>query len=401
MKIQLQHMLFYPATGGIENYLYYASKTLLKMGHKPTILCSRHQPNLPTKEVYEGIKIIRNPYYRLPPIPFAPINPIYYAKKLQKFLENNSADYDMIWSRFSYGPYATQKAFKNEMPIIFIPAVVWPTLQKISSLNSTILLKMYTKSILPQTYFIQKKSIRVSDKVVVLSHSKMREISDFYNLNDEKFEVVPPGVDLNSFKPSEKDRTLLKELSLPDDGKIILAVCRLAHEKNLEMLIRAFNKIDSKDAYLVLVGDGPERSYLEQLVKRLNLINKTRFVGARNDVKRFYSIADVFVLPSTYEGFGQVFLEAMASEVPCIGLRSDYPNIIVACDEIIRDGRTGYLSDPYSIYDLAEKIEKIISDDDLRDKLGMESRKVCEKEYTWEKCVESLLELSQKILKKQ
>ena len=81
-------------------------------------------------------------------------------------------------------------------------------------------------------------------------------------------------------------------------------------------------------------------------------------MGNRADVERFYSIADVFVLPSTYEGFGQVFLEAMASGVPCIGLSSDYPNIIVACDEIIRDGRTGYLADPYSIDVLAEKIEK-------------------------------------------
>ena len=400
MKIQLQNTTFYPATGGIENYLYYTSKALLKMDHKPTILCSQHQPNLPRKEVYEGINIIRHPYYRLPPIPFAPINPTYYVKKLQKFLKNDSADYDVIWSRILYEAYASGKAFKGEIPIIFIQAAIAITLSKIASTNYGLINKIHVKSIIPQYYFIEKRAIEMSDKVVVLSHSRMREISDFYNLRDEKFEVIPPGVDLENFKPSEKDKMLLKKLSLPDNSKIILTVCRLSHEKNLEMLIRAFDKINIRNIYLVLVGDGPERPYLEKLVKQLNLINKTRFVGNRKDIERFYSIADVFVLPSTYEGFGQVFLEAMASGVPCIGLSPDYPNIIVACDEIIRDGRTGYLADPYSIDDLAEKIEKMISNDNLRDKLGTESRKVCEEEYTWERTVVLLLNLSQEILKK-
>lgn len=401
MKIQLQNITFYPATGGIENYLYYASKTLLKLGHEPTILCAQHQPNLPKKEMYEGINIIRHPPYYLPSIPFAVINPIYYVKKLQKFLENSSANYDVIWSRAFREAWVSGKAFQSEIPVIFIQAAIATTLSKIASTNSALISKIYVKSIYPQHYFIEKKAIEMSDKVVVLSHIRMREICDFYDLKDGKFEVIPPGIDLEIFKTSEKDRTLLKELSLSNNSKIVLTVCRLSHEKNLEMLIKAFNKINTKDTYLVIVGDGLERPYLEQLVKRLNLINKTRFVGTRKDIERFYSIADVFVLPSTYEGFGQVFLEAMASGVPCIGLRSNYPNVIVACDEIIRDGRTGYLADPYSIDDLTEKIEKIISNDDLREKLGMESRKICEEEYTWGKCVESLLELSRRILKKR
>ena len=400
MKIQLQNTVFYPSTGGIENYLYYASKTLLKMGHEPTILCSQHLPNLPIKEVYEGIKIIRHPNYHLLKIPFAPINQIYYVKKLQKFFENGSANYDVIWSRMFSEAYASGKAFKGKIPIIFIQAAIATTFTKIASANYGLINKIYIKSKIPQYNFIEKKAIEMSDKVVVLSYSRMREICDFYNFNDEKFEVIPPGVDLEIFKPSEKDRTLLKKLRLLDTSKIILTVCRLSHEKNLEMLIKAFNKINIKNTYLVIVGDGLERPYLEQLVKRLNLTNKTRFVGNRADIERFYSIADVFVLPSTYEGFGQVFLEAMASGVPCIGLKSDYPKISVACDGIIIDGRTGYLADPYSIDDLAEKIEKIVSNDALKHKFGMESRKICEEEYTWDKSVESLLELSQKILGK-
>lgn len=399
MKIQLQSLFFYPSTGGIQNYLYYASKALLKMGHEPTILCSQHQPDLPEREIYDNIEVVRHPYYRLPRIPFATINPIYYVKKLQKFLENNPADCDVIWSRYFYEAYASGKAFRGEIPVIFIPAVIATSLTRVAVSNATLITKVYAKSVYPQHHYMEKKAIKMCDKVVVLSQSKMREIRDFYNLDEEKFAVIPPGVDLEVFRPSRKDETLLKELSLVQDSKIVLTVGRLRHEKNLEMLIRAFGKLDTKGTFLVVVGDGPEKPYLERLVERLDLMNRTKFVGARKDVERFYSIADVFVLPSRYEGFGHVFLEAMASGVPCIGLRSDYPNVITACDEIIRDGETGYLAGPYSVDDLAEKVATVISDAHLRSKLGREARRVCETEYTWEKTVQALLNLGQELLR--
>lgn len=122
-------------------------------------------------------------------------------------------------------------------------------------------------------------------------------------------------------------------------------------------------------------------------------IKRVRFTGFRNDVQRFYSIADVFVLPSTYEGFGQVFLEAMASGVPCIGLKSNYPDIIVASDEIIINGKNGYLADPYSYDDLADKISSIILDPDLNNSMKDNARKICENSYSWDIHTENLLNI--------
>lgn len=397
MKILLQSILFYPAIGGIENYLYYVSKELLKMGHEPTILCSQNPSNLPMKEVYEGIKIIRHPYYRLPTVPFALINPIYYIKKLLNFLEKDYKDYDTIWARYFYEAFASGKAFKGKMPIIFIQAAIASTLNSIDSKNFSLIKKIYSKSIIPQFNFIEKKAIEMSDKVVVLSCARKREIRDFYNLRNKKIKVIPPGVDLKVFKPSIREKYILRDLELPEDSKIILTVCRLAYGKNLEMLFRAFCRIKNKNTYLVIVGDGLERTYLEQLARKLKIIDKIRFLGTRKDVAKIYSIADVFVLPSKYEGFGHVFLEAMASGVPCIGLKSDYPNVIVATEEIIEDSKTGYCVDPYSIEDLAEKIEKIILNDELRHQMGCASRNICEKKYSWENHVINLIKLTENI----
>ncbi|GAG65199.1 unnamed protein product [marine sediment metagenome] len=391
MKVQLQNTLFYPATGGIENYLYHASKILLRMGHEPTILCSRHQPNLPAKEVYEGIKIIRHPYYHLPKPLFA-FNLIYYEKSLQKFVKTNSKDIDAIWSRHPYCTYASCKALQ-EIPTIYIQATVWPSFLRYASEKLKGVRKIFFRVQNLQDYYIEKKAMEMCDKIVVLSKIRMREISDFYKFPKNKFEIVPPGIDLERFKPRERDKKLLNTSKISENAKIILTVCRLSPEKNVSMLIKAFAKLNIENTYLLIVGDGPNKLYLKQLAKELSINSKVKFLGFRKDIEKFYSIADVFILPSKYEGFGHVYLEAMASGVPCVGLRSDYPNIIVASEEIIRDGQTGYCADPYSIEDLAEKIEEIISNDELRYRMGRESREICEKEYSWEKHVQALIKI--------
>lgn len=392
MKIQLQNTRFYPATGGIENYLYYAAETLLKKKHKPTILCSKHLPDLPMKDIYENIEVIRYPAYHLSKPLFA-FNLLYYEIRLQEFIRNNSNGVDIIWARHPYCTYASCKALPK-IPIIYIQATVWPYYLRYASKKINVFRKAFFQVQNLQDYLIEKRAMEMCNKIVVLSKIRMQEISDFYKFSKEKFDVVPPGIDLDRFKSREKDMRLLIELNLPKSANIILSVCRLDPGKNVEMLIKAFAKINVNDTYLVVVGDGSERLYLEILAKKLNIDNKVKFAGFRKDVERFYSIADVFVLPSIYEGFGHVYLEAMASGVPCIGLRSDYPRVIVASEEIIRDCRTGYLADTYSIEDLSEKVEKIISDEKKKEKMSEEAQKICKKEYSWDRHIERILELS-------
>lgn len=124
IKVQLQNLLFYPAVGGIENYLYYVAKTLLKMGYRPQILCAKHKVDLPSKEIYENIEIIRHPVYKIPKI-ISTLTPIYYTKKIQEFLENNIKDIDVIWSRHPYYTYASCK-LEQKAPVIYIQATVFP-----------------------------------------------------------------------------------------------------------------------------------------------------------------------------------------------------------------------------------------------------------------------------------
>jgi glycosyltransferase involved in cell wall biosynthesis len=196
---------------------------------------------------------------------------------------------------------------------------------------------------------------------------------------------------LERFAPSSEVTTVHEELGIPSDAKIILTVCRLAPAKNVSHLIRAFSLLQSTDTYLVIVGDGPRRARLESLAQQLGAADRVRFVGWQSDTVRFYQSADVFVLPSTYEPFGQVLLEAMACGVPCIGLKSNYPEVITASEELIRDGVTGYHISPSSVDDLTLAIQRFTSDPVLRQEMGAKAREMCAREYSWSRCIRELL----------
>lgn len=398
VKIQLQNTLFYPAIGGIENYLYYVSKTLLKLRHRPIILCSQNQKNLPEEDICEGVRVIRRPLTSRIIELFMMFNQFYYENELKKFIERNLENIDIIWVRHPYYAYASCKALPKK-PIIYIQATVWPFFlsQGYNKLNRIHKIMFNIRK--PQNFYLEKQAMNMCNQIVVLSKIRMKEISDYYEFSEDKFKIIPPGIDLKRFKARNRDSNLLEKLDIDKNAKIVLTVCRLAPGKNVEMLIKAFNKINFANTYLLIVGDGQEKIYLQQLAKDLNITNKVRFLGFRKDVERFYSIADVFVLTSKYEGFGHVYLEAMASGLPCIGLKSDYPKVIVASEEIIIDGETGYCVNPYSIEDLAEKIEKIISDDSLRQKMGGKSIELCKNKYSWEVHVKELIKLSKDFTK--
>lgn len=132
-----------------------------------------------------------------------------------------------------------------------------------------------------------------------------------------KFEVIPNGVNLKDFyfKPQAR-RQLRQEFGLMPNDKIILSVGRLEHQKNHIFLLDVMNLLED-DFKLVLVGDGSSRTALEDTIKLYGLEKRVIITGMRSDVNYFYSLADYFVLPSHFEGFPTVCVEARASGLKC------------------------------------------------------------------------------------
>ena len=390
MRIQLQNEFFFPRIGGIETHLFYAAKTFISLGDKPTILCSRHAPELPVQDNYQQIPIIRHPAWAFPG-PLYTIKPFAYTHALFRYMRHNKGDYDAIWAGHPYYAHASSKIYK-EIPVIYVQAAVYPKVLDFLAGGLNRIEQVGFRLFNPQNYQIERKAILGVDQVVTISTARMTEIIDYYKVDRDKFRVVPPGIDLQRFFPQEPDLNLRGELGIPKGSRVILTVCRLSPEKNVRMLIEAFEQMNRPDCYLVIVGDGVERTDLEHFAAETRHPDNIRFAGLRVDTERFYTIADVFVLSSTYEGFGLVFLEAMASGVPCIGLKSDYPRTIVATEEIIQDRITGLIS-LNSSQDLAEKISNLLDDDELRRRCAEASRWRCETTYSWREHIKSMKEI--------
>jgi 1,2-diacylglycerol 3-alpha-glucosyltransferase len=130
-----------------------------------------------------------------------------------------------------------------------------------------------------------------------------------------RIEVVPSGIDVRHFASGKRDQRLRARLGAGPDDRIVLCVGRLAKEKNLEVLLRAFAQTRDTSLKLVIAGEGPLRGDLERLARALGIARRTRFLGvvSRGELPQLYASADAFVMPSTTETQGLVLAEAMAA----------------------------------------------------------------------------------------
>ncbi len=187
------------------------------------------------------------------------------------------------------------------------------------------------------------------------------ESAGFRNL-----EVVARGVDTHLFDPLRRSRDLRASWAVAEEGLAVLYVGRIAPEKNLALLVRAFRAMARvrPDARLILVGDGPELAAMKAA--------HPDFVccGARRgeDLARHYASADVFLFPSLTETFGNVLLEAMASGLPCVGF--DY----AAAAEHVRDGVNGLKAAYGNEGEFLQHCLRLTEEAELRMRLGKEAR---------------------------
>jgi len=390
MKIMLQNHTFYPAIGGIENYLYYVSTILWKMGHQPIVICEKNDPRLSDCETYNGIKIIRHPQFEIPKrILFK--KPKIVSAQLKQFLSEHIEDVDFIISRYPHYCFATCSLNLNT-PVFFIPpSVHWRQLKKASS-KSPFKARFFNLLWKKSLDNMERESVLRSEKTVVFSKNVAQSLEHYYGLEGYPFYILPPGVDLHKFN-KDKDYQLLRELHINPKSRVLLYVGRLSPEKNVEMLIKEFQLLRRNDVHLLIVGYGSDEKRLEKLKATDQGGERILFLGPSTDVEKFYSIADIFICPSKHEPFGQVILEAMAAGLPCIAYKRVWPEYEVASEEIIENGVTGYCVNPYDRNEFRSKLLNLIERPDIGKRMGIAGRKACEIRFTWESHVRRLLDL--------
>jgi len=212
----------------------------------------------------------------------------------------------------------------------------------------------------------------------VSDYTRQRMLMENPSLRNIRFDVLP-----NTLGPSAGTVAATPHGASQPPGKVVLCVSRMAASepyKNVEKLIRAMPDVLARqpDTTLVIVGPGDDRPRLEGISQSLGLGQQIRFMGRVSDaeLQSHFAACDLFVLPSTGEGFGIVYLEAMQYGKACIGARA------AAVPEVIEDGVTGLLVDPEKPEQLSAGIIRLLQDDALRVQMGEQGRRRLEEKFS-------------------
>lgn len=203
-------------------------------------------------------------------------------------------------------------------------------------------------------------SIFLSKKVIAISNSVKRSLNRYELVPSKKIFILHNGIDYEKFFKIAESNNILRENPI-----VIGTVCRLEPQKGIQYLLLAMRIILTKfpSVRLEIVGDGSLFQELQSLTKDLGISNSVKFFGKFVDVIPFYKKMNLFVLPSLYEGFGIVLLEAMAAGVPVIATNVD------GIKEVVIDGESGILIPSKNPEAIADAVLKLIENPQLADKL--------------------------------
>lgn len=231
-------------------------------------------------------------------------------------------------------------------------------------------------------------TLKKADVICSTSHVMAKETNKY---TDKKVYITPFGVDLNKFKPTEKDKK--------GDRLTIGTVKALSDKYGIADLIQAFADIYKKvpNAELLIVGDGPQRAEYEKQTKSLGIDSVTTFTGrVPNDkVPEYINKMDLFAVPSTEdsESFGVAAVEAMACGVPVV------VSNVGGLPEVVLEGETGFVVEKENPDQLAQALLTLMNDANLRRKLGQNGIKHVKDNYNWLENANSMLKLYDETLK--
>jgi glycosyltransferase involved in cell wall biosynthesis len=357
MKIVQTPVRFYPFIGGVENYVYYLSKELVKLGHDITVICA-NEPVSKKQEAIDGIEIKRLSYFgKIANTNITPQLPFALSKEEFDVIHTHvptpwSADWSNVISKFKKKPLVV--TYHNDIIGDGIANYI------AGFYNSTALKSLLGKA----------------DKIIITQPNYMYSSPYLGNYKD-KIEVIPNGVDVDKFKPIniKKEENSIFFLSLLDE---------FHKYKGLDYLLNALKivKLEIEDVKLIVGGKGKLLDYYRSMVNEMGLGDNVEFHGFIPDEKivEYYSKCSVFILPSIsskQEGFGIVALEALACETPVISTE------IVGVAADVKESNSGIIVPPKDVDKLADAILKILSNKESSFKMGINGRKLVEEKYTW------------------
>jgi N-acetyl-alpha-D-glucosaminyl L-malate synthase BshA len=289
---------------------------------------------------YHEVNVSSYPLFQYPPYESALASKMVDVVKFEKL--------DLLHVHYAI-PHATSAYLAKE--ILKTEGINIPVVTTLHGTDITVVGKDRTYK--PMVAF----SINQSDGVTTVSEDLKNETLSTFQISKE-IDVIPNFVDMERFHKQKKEH--FKKFICPNDEKLIVHISNFRRVKRIDDIIHAFGKIrEVVPSKLLLIGDGPERTAMENLSRDLDICEDVRFIGKLDVVEEVLSVADLFFMPSEKESFGLAALEAMACEVPVIS--SDTGGL----PELMIQGETGFMSAVGDIDDMVKNACYILDDANL------------------------------------
>jgi glycosyltransferase involved in cell wall biosynthesis len=248
----------------------------------------------------------------------------------------------------------------------------------------------------PMMRFLDRRTLNRVDRVCVLSEILSRDLQERLAFSPRRIIVIPNSIDVavcDSALTTEGDRARAK-LGLSPADLVVVSVGRLHRQKGFDCLLDAFRPfaLEHPRGKLVIAGEGPQRQELEKKSEELRIPDRVLFTGLVPSPWPILAAADIFVLPSLYEGMPNALLEAMAAALPVVATP------VGAVPEMITDGEEGLLVPPDDPEALTAALERLAWSPDLRRELGRRARERVERFYAPERTMEKLEALYESLL---
>jgi D-inositol-3-phosphate glycosyltransferase len=308
-----------------------------------------------------------------------------------QFANRENVTYQVIYSHYWLSGWVAER-LKSNWNIPFVQMF-----HTLGHMKNRITVGTSTSPLPDQRTLTETQIMRWADCIVAATPAEHAQLLWLYRADRRKIEIVSPGVNPERFHPISADLAR-KALALPDDVQILLFVGRIEPLKAVDSILQAMQFARRKNpnrlqhTRLIIIGGNPdnpsdsELQHLQQYAQELGIDDLTAFVGAKDqtELRTYYAAALAVIMPSEYESFGMVALEAMASGTPVIASH------IGGLAYLVKNGETGFLVPVREPQQLADRILTLLENPAIGKEMGVKAATVAQN-YSWSTIADQLL----------
>jgi D-inositol-3-phosphate glycosyltransferase len=387
-------------TGGMNVYVRELTRQLGRNGIHVDVFTRSQDEHIPQVSHNLGfgnrvVHILAGPQVPLPKQELVNFLPE-FVSRIRDFTQNRSLQYDLIHSHYWMSGIAAG-ALKTtwNVPVVHMFHTLGLMKQRVARQGEEAEGNYREAG--------ERQVLNLADRIVAATLAELAQLQWLYQADTRKIEVIPPGVDLSHFYPIPRDEAKAY-LGVPPCDQMLLFVGRVETLKGIDSLIEAVALMRQKgeQVCLAVIGGDPdlspaalseEMTRLQAMRERFGLQESVAFLGRKSQetLPYYYSAAEAVVVPSHYESFGMVALEAMACGTPVVASQ------VGGLAFLVQDGITGFTVPVEEPNTLATRLTELVQNPGLREQMGHQAA-VFAQDYSWEKITERMIKVYQKVL---